>query len=387
MTSPPIDITGIGCISALGTTFRQNMGNLYRGFSRPGRPSRFSIDQPEDYPVFEVDDTQVKWPRVDRDYNRTTLLALAAAEEALEQAELSRQILRRKRVGVCIGTTVGNSLNNESFYAAVQAGETPDLREIKRYLHSNPAEVIAHELNICGPILTVANACSSGTDALGTAKSWLNNDLCDIVIAGGAEELSRISYIGFISLMIHATEMCKPFDAHRSGLNLGEGAAIMICEKDGRQRTKSSITGFGMGSDAYHLTAPHPKGLGLKLAIEQAMKDAEISFVSAINAHGTGTLDNDRVEMTVFDQLFSGVPYFSVKGYTGHTLGAAGAIEAAISIGCLKRGRLPASAGFSTADANHRSHPLTENTAFSGSALLSQSLAFGGNNSVIILER
>ncbi len=384
MPSCSIDITGIGCISALGATYKETMISLYKGLCSAALPTRFSIDQPEEFPVFEVDDEQVNWLKTTANYNRTTMLALAAVNDALEDAKISKNDLRTLRVGVCIGTTVGNSLNNEKFYSDVQVGQHPPLDEIKRYLLSNPAEVIANELQLNGPVLTVANACASGTDAIGIGQSWFNNDMCDVVIAGGAEELSRISYLGFISLMIHSTKICTPFDVNRNGLNLGEGAAILILEKDKPKKRKCSVLGYGMGCDAYHLTAPHPDGLGLKIAQKQAMSQAKLEAVDAINAHGTGTKDNDKVEMKVFDQIFPDVPYFSVKGCTGHTLGAAGAIEAVISIGCLEHAMLPVSTGFSELDEAHIHPPLQQNISFSGSTILSQSLAFGGNNSVVI---
>jgi 3-oxoacyl-[acyl-carrier-protein] synthase-1/3-oxoacyl-[acyl-carrier-protein] synthase II len=186
----------------------------------------------------------------------------------------------------------------------------------------------------------------------------------------------------------------KPFDRRRKGLNLGEGAAVLILESEDLRRQRSRparafVAGYGSACDAYHLTAPHPEGTGLKRALTEALAQsgtspAEIAFV---NAHGTGTPDNDRVESRVLAAVLPGVTFLSTKGYTGHTLGAAGAIEATFTVACLERGRVPANAGFAEADPELPVTPVREATAVSGRLALSQSLAFGGNNAVVVFER
>jgi 3-oxoacyl-(acyl-carrier-protein) synthase len=243
--------------------------------------------------------------------------------------------------------------------------------------------------------LTVVNACSSGTDALGVALSWLKADLCDIVIAGGADELSHIPYCGFGSLGILNPDLCAPFDQDRKGLNLGEGAGVMVIEKDAVARSRGVaadlfLAGYGSLADAYHLTAPSPDGVGLKASLRAALAEAGIGprDVSFVNAHGTGTHDNDLVEGKVLAELFGpSVTMLSTKGFTGHTLGAAGGLEAVFTAAGLRAGWLPASAGFMTPDEAIPVAPVREKTLVSGHYAVSTSLAFGGNNAAVVIGR
>ncbi len=389
--SLPVVVTGLGCLSGAGMNLNENLKNLFAGCRYPGAPIRFSTDHPVAYPVLELRDA-FKLP-LDEDqlvYARTGQLALAAALGALSAAGYEEASLRGRRVGVCIGTTVGCALNCDDFYRDYKAGKNPGMAIIERYLRSNPAAVIARQLKLNGPVQTVVNACSSGTDAIGLGASWLRSGACDIVISGGADELSRVTYAGFSSLMITDTEPCKPFDVNRKGLNLGEGAGIMILERADRvdkTRILGRVLGYGSACDAHHLTAPRPDGAGLKAALAEAFRTADVGAkqIAFVNAHGTGTPDNDRIEGRVLNEVLPGVPFLSTKGYTGHTLGAAGAIEAVYTLACLNRGEIPASIGFAELDPQIPVTPVTVNTPLGGHIGLSQSLAFGGNNAVLIL--
>jgi 3-oxoacyl-[acyl-carrier-protein] synthase-1/3-oxoacyl-[acyl-carrier-protein] synthase II len=390
----PVPITGLGCLCAAGQSLPECVEALFRGTRAPAPPTRFTRNHPIRHPVFEVT-ADLGSPRTGRgrgDLSRTSLLALAAAREALDDAGWTPAGLRRWRVGVCVGTTVGSAMNNEDFYRQYRAGGRPAMAAIDRFLGSNPAAALAREYGFSGPCQTVVNACSSGTDALGIAASWIRAGACDVVLAGGADELCRVTYNGFISLMITDDSPCRPFDRGRRGLNLGEGAALLVLEAEpvrkGRgRRARAALLGYGSACDAHHLTAPHPDGQGLKRALREALASAGASAdqVAFVNAHGTGTPDNDRVESRTLAELLPGVPFVSTKGYTGHTLGAAGAIEAAFTVACLERGRIPANAGFSEPDPELPARPVTEATAVAGSVALSQSLAFGGNNAVVVL--
>ncbi len=389
----PIAITGLGCLSGAGMNLRESLENLFLNQRNPRPPQRFSTDHPVSYPVLELrDEFELPLDQQETVYARTSQLALAAALEALHDAGWEAKDLRGKRVGVCLGTTVGCALNCDDFYRAYKEGKNPGMAVIERFLRSNPATVIARQLELDGPTQIVVNACSSGTDAIGIGASWLRAGACDIVIAGGADELARVTYAGFSSLMITDTEPCKPFDVNRKGLNLGEGAGLLVLEhKDVCQnkRVRGYVLGYGSACDAYHLTAPRPDGAGLKQAMNEAfatsgVKAEQISFV---NAHGTGTPDNDRVESRVLHEILPGVPFVSTKGYTGHTLGAAGGIEAVFTLACLQRGELPANIGFSDPDPELPTTPVTENTRIEGDLALSESLAFGGNNAVLILAK
>lgn len=389
MKPEKIAVSGIGCISALGDSLPACMQSLFGGVQNCGIPSKIVIDRPEQYPVFEVADYPSLSSFNSNILGRTAQLAIVAAGEAIEHAGCLVKELGRMRVGVCVGTTVGSSLNNEDFYREFKQGGTPEMTEMNRFFYSNPAEAVAREFGLNGPVQTIVNACSSGADAIGLAMSWLQMGLCDLVIAGGSDELSRISYLGFISLLISDSQGCKPFDKERKGLNLGEGAAMLLLSKqDVSEKSICHLAGYQSRCDAYHVTAPHPEGKGLRSALHSIMLQEEIcaTDISFINAHGTGTPDNDKVETQVLGELFSTVPYFSVKGGTGHTLGAAGAIEAAITAACLHRREIPGSIGFSNCDENALSLPIRRNMEISGDFALSQSLAFGGNNSVLLFK-
>lgn len=384
-------ITGLGCICAAGDSLETIMPALYSGKRRPAAPLAVKTGLDKISPVFEVYSDLAQGG----DASRTTLLALTAVKEAMSHARLDRSDIKGKRVGVVLGTTVGCTLNNEPFYRAYREKKNPDIRPVRSFLTNNPALFIADLYGCSGPAVTIANACSSGTDAVGLAKSWIENDICDIVIAGGTDELCRTTYIGFTSLLITSMEPCRPFDRNRKGLNLGEGAGIVIVESIESAGLRgvqvlAHVAGYGSSGDAHHPTAPHPEGMGLRRAIGIALSDAGTTLdeIAFINAHGTSTLDNDRVEGKVITDLFSkSIPVVSTKAYTGHTLGAAGGIEAVFTVMALHDGQLPATAGFEEPDQECGIIPTTGNIPVNGNAAISNSLAFGGNNSVLVFSK
>lgn len=230
---------------------------------------------------------------------------------------------------------------------------------------------------------------------MGVAMSWLKAGLCDAVVAGGADELSAIPTVGFYALGLTSPEPCRPFDRARKGLNLGEGAGIAILERTSSAARRGRAVdllaaGFGGASDGYHLTAPHPEGLGLELAVRAALREAEIApeEIDFINAHGTSTVENDRIEGRALARIFgAGVRAVSTKGYTGHALGAAGGIETVFAALALREGWIPPSIGFEARDEAIPFAPLTEVTPVVRRHALSTSLAFGGNNAALILAR
>ncbi len=388
----PVPITGIGCICSAGHTLDAAMASLFRGERNFGPPLRFRHPLTTECPVFAVADPFFRPERFTEPVRvRTVQLAFTAAAEALADAGLDRRSLMEKRVGVCIGTNVGGSISNQAIMGADEETPVPCLTPDERFRDTNPAVVMAREWGLSGPLQTIATACSAGTDAIGLGALWIQSGLCDIVLAGGADELYEITYNGFYSLMNSHDGPCRPFDRHRRGLNLGEGAAVLILESEtGRarrgRRSRGRVLGHGATSDAFHLTSPSPDGKGLRMAVGEAIRTAAVpaESIAFINAHGTGTPDNDRIEAELFNDEFPGTPFLSTKGYTGHTLGAAGAVEAAFTVACLERGRIPASAGFETPDPELPAHPASAPTAVRGPAALSETLAFGGNNSVLI---
>jgi len=383
-----VPVTGIGCLCAAGATIQEMTRTLFAGERRVTWHQMGS----HRHPVFQLDpgstpDGYLEGPEC----RRCGRLAVAAAGEALFCAGLTPALLQRRRVGVCVGTTVGSAMNNEAFYREFIAGRRPDVEPIRQYLQANPAAMVAEAFGLKGPRQTVANACSSGSVAIGEAASWIRSGVCDVAVAGGTDVLCNVIHAGFLSLMITDPEPCRPFDRDRRGLNLGEGSGMVVLESQSsaaqrRAPVLACLVGYGNASDAFHISSPDPAGRGLRRAVEQALAQAELEprDIAFINAHGTGTPENDRVEGRLFPELFPEVPFGSTKGLTGHTLGAAGGIEAAITIICLKEQRIPANVGFLVDDPEFPGRPVRTVTPIHGRYGLSDSVAFGGNNAVLV---
>jgi 3-oxoacyl-[acyl-carrier-protein] synthase-1/3-oxoacyl-[acyl-carrier-protein] synthase II len=389
----PVAITGMGCLCAAGLDLPSCIDFLFRGERHPVPPSRLTAAASPPYPVFEVSESFFDPDRFQRICRlRNSQMALMAVAEAIADAGWGRRVPGAERIGICIGSSVDQSIGNRALRRSVSPAENPFITPNQRFLMSNPAVHIAQEFQLSGPRQTIVNACAASADAIGLAAAWIRLGLCDAVITGGVDELYQVTYNGFISLMNCDLTPCKPFDAYRGGLNLGEGAAMMILESEERVRKRGKsprayLLGYGAASDAYHFTAPHPEGKGLRMAMTEALTagglaPADMAF---INAHGTGTPDNDRVEATLFHEMFPQVNFFSTKGYIGHTLGAAGAIDAVITVACLEQAKIPRSAGFSTPDPELPESPVSEVTPVSGHVAISNTLAFGGNNSALVL--
>jgi 3-oxoacyl-(acyl-carrier-protein) synthase len=391
MISSTVWIAGIGAVSAAGDNIRSTLDAFASGRRNPidALPFQSTVA----CPTFQV---SADLPTLPDRFNssRTLRLAMHAASEALANAGLEG-VGPPMRVGVCLGTTVACQLNSVEFYDSYRRGAEPNLDPVRNYLQTNLAAAVAKLLDARGPRMTVVNACSSGTDAIGTAATWIRAGLCDIAIAGGADELHRVPLAGFWSLGVMSAQPCAPFDRDRSGLNLGEGAGIVVLESDAHARARGrkngfAVAGFGMACDGHHLTAPHPEGRGLHSAIRTALDQAGIAppQIAFINAHGTATLDNDKAEGKVLGHIFGGdVKFLSTKGYTGHTLGAAGGLEAVFTLLGLHEGWVPPSAGFENPADDIPVSPLHSAAAVSGQFALSTSLAFGGNNAALIIGR
>jgi 3-oxoacyl-(acyl-carrier-protein) synthase len=389
MPAPDFAITGLGAISAAGSNTAETLQS-FAGNQRNGHlPTLFETSL--GYPAFEVVNLPFQTPNTMRSLN----LALCALQEALEQAKLENGF-GDLRVGICLGTTVASQLNDTDFYRQFRAQGSAPLGSVERYLNSNLAGALSKFLKIRATCCTtIVNACSSGTDAIGAGLSWLRNNYCDLVIAGGADELNRVPYDGFGALSVVSKSLCAPFDRNRCGLNLGEGAGIVILEKvsgalDRGVKPTLFLNGYGLCADAYHLTAPRPDGSGLQQALAQALGQAEITpgEIAFVNAHGTATKDNDYVEGKTLARVFGNqVKFLSTKGFTGHTLGAAGGLEAVFTCLALREGWIPASAGFSELDPEIGIAPVNQKTKISGKYAVSTSLAFGGNNSALVISR
>jgi len=384
-------ITGMGAISAAGA----DVPSTLKGFAQGSRNHCATLPFVSNLhcPTFQAP-RNLSCPAPWDHSSRTLQLAGVAVREALADAGLT-EFHPHVRVGVCLGTTVASQLNSLPFYDAYRRMGEPSLQPVYDFLGANLSQTVAERLNLRGPRMTVVNACSSGTDALGIAASWIRAGLCDVAIAGGADELNQVPLAGFWSLGVVSTRPCAPFDGNRCGLNLGEGAGVVVLESADHVQARGikptiEFAGFGAGCDAYHITAPHPQGRGLRGTIQSALAQADITpaEVAFVNAHGTATVDNDRVEGTVLASIFgNGLPILSTKGYTGHTLGAAGGLEAVFTVLGLREEWIPGCAGFTTQAQDIPIAPVRQTTQVRGEYALSTSLAFAGNNAAALFRR
>lgn len=382
-------IVGCGCISNAGDGCAETLDGLYRPGKAPDLPAEW-IGTSLKIPLFELKQFRVYEP------SRTIALLEHAIDEALADTPVPLDILRKCRVGLAVGTTVACQLNNIPFYAKLRKNEVDSLEPVKRYFHLNSADHLQKKYGIQGPVSVVSNACASGADAAVLAALWIESGRCDVAIAAGADELNRVPIAGFHALGVASSEPCRPFDADRAGLNLGEGAGAVVmmsaefCRRliPSARRSRWYLAGCGQGGDAYHITSPHTDGRGLERAIRQALSRAGIppEEIAFLNAHGTGTVNNDACEAAVFSRLFGPeVRYLSTKGMTGHTLGAAGILELIFTLLMLRAKRLPASPGLRRKGDDIPAAPVSEPSRIAGRFAMSTSLAFGGCNTALIV--
>ena len=334
--------------------------------------------------------------------SRSDCMAMAATLEALSEAGLDPfpEELAAD-TGVVIGGGAGGMLECEPVFARyleTGAGRMPG-SPFAAFSCASSADHIATHLNLMGPKTTFMTACSSGATAIGYAADLVRQKAAQVVICGGTEPLCRITYSAFNALQAVDPDYCRPFDRHRRGMSLGEGAGILILESldhaAGRDaRIYGEILGCGISCDANHMTAPDPEATGAVQAMTAALADAGISpdEVDYINAHGTATPANDTMEIRGINTVFGGrarrIPVSSTKSMIGHTLGAAGAIEALACILAIERGFLPPTIHHETPDeACDLDVVPGRSRAAAPDIVLSNSFAFGGNNTCLVLGR
>jgi 3-oxoacyl-(acyl-carrier-protein) synthase len=371
-------VTGIGAVCA-GAGNVQELRDLLAAPRRVfQRPTAFPANGASaELPVAEVagfDDPAAELPRTHR-------IALQAAREAVARGGTPDAIV--------VGTTTGGILTTE---AALESGTT-DPRAYRFHGLGTVGQTLADAFAVAGPVITVSTACSSAAVALSVAQAILRAGLARRVLAGGVDSLSRLTFHGFRELQLVAPGGCKPLDLNRNGMTVGEGAGFLVLESrpaDGA-RILAELGGTGLSCDAYHATSPHPEGAGAVLAMRRALADAGLApaAISYVNLHGTGTPDNDAAEARALKQVF-GEPLpalSSIKGLTGHTLAAAGGIEAVASVLAIENELVPGNTGLVTGDPKLGLAPVVEPTRAPLTAVLSNSFGFGGNNACLILTK
>jgi 3-oxoacyl-(acyl-carrier-protein) synthase len=389
-----IRITGIGVVSAIGLTTEENLLSLKSGKSGIG-PIRY-LNEPRELLVGEVKSSNedlIESLRVsNKNISRTSLLGLAAARQAWGVTTHDSGI----KTGIISATSVGGMDRSEIFYKDYLSENNPDFRLLLSHDSGNTTERIAKELGISGYINTLSTACSSGVNAIMLGARLLQQGKLDRVLVGGADALTRFTISGFRSLMIYDDAWCRPFDESRTGLNLGEGAGFLLLENEksiarSGNETLCYVNGWANAADAYHQTASSPDGKGATMAIEKAIKVAGLAVgdISYVNAHGTGTKNNDLSESVALKNVFGEkVPVFSsTKPFTGHTLAAAGAIESVFSVLSVRHNLIYPNLNFKTAIEETGLVPATSLITDSEiNAVLSNSFGFGGNNSSIVFS-
>jgi 3-oxoacyl-[acyl-carrier-protein] synthase-1 len=292
------------------------------------------------------------------------------------------------RVGVVVGTSTGGIASTEDAYTHYcKHGRMPsdfDL-DLRHSMHAI-LDVIRARTGITGPAYVVSTACSSSGKVFGAAERLLEAGLVDAVLVGGVDSLCQLTLRGFHALEVLSPTPCRPFSRDRDGINIGEGGALLLLEREGDGVAR--LLGVGESSDAHHMSAPHPEGAGARAAMEEALQRAGVSpkDVTHVNAHATGTRQNDSTEAhAIATVLGSEVPVVATKGYTGHTLGAAGAMEAVLSIVAMEHRFIPASLGSDVPDPELPIAVNCERRPLHSRVVLSNSFAFGGNNVAVLL--
>ncbi len=331
MRTPRIFLNDLGIVCALGRGKAAVAARLLDGDTSgmvetdaysPGRPLTLGV-VPGDLPPIPT--------QAPEHQSRNNQLLLEALREIRPALDAVAARVSPHRIGVVVGTsTSGMAEGERAIQSLLTAGSAPGTFHYGQQELGSPALFLADALGVDGPAYTVSTACSSGAKVLASALRLLRAGICDAVLAGGGDTLCRFTVAGFTALEAVSPQRCNPFSVNRAGVNIGEGAALFLVS---REPGPVALLGVGESSDGYHISAPDPTGRGVRLALEEALRDADMAprDVDYLNLHGTATQQNDAMEAKVVHELFGGeLPCSSTKPLTGHTLGAAGAIEAGL---------------------------------------------------------
>ena len=395
-TIDPVAITAYSSISACGLGNDALYQALRNNLTALGDLSLLEI--PFSTPVGEI---RVDLPEIRAElevYNsrnsRVALAALNNPQDGLREAVIAAKAqYGAERIGVVLGTSTSGLFETESAYEKLlEQGRMPDdFHFLTRHAYQATPRFLQLELGLKGPCFAISTACSSGAKAIAAGQRLINNQVCDAVLVGGADTLCRLTLRGFKSLELVTADFCRPMDRERNGINIGEGAGLLLLEKpDQRLRHRPYVLSIGESSDAYHMSSPHPEGLGASLAMRNALDLAGLKpeAIDYLNLHATATPINDRVEAKAVYNVFADhVPCSATKGITGHTLGAAGAIEAIVALLALQHQFIPGSWGLQNTDADCQCHVLSDPLPDQAlQTVMSNSFGFGGNNASMIFS-
>jgi 3-oxoacyl-[acyl-carrier-protein] synthase II len=380
----------VGVISPLGGGVQETRAALEAGRDCVTAVTEFDVSRCRAKTAGQVQETDGPGDRQSRRLHKSSRLMIAAATEAHRaDPDFTPELM-------IIGTTSGGMSFGQAFFRdQMEGGRSP--QRAAWLANYSPQKAVLDAQVACGfsaPSQIIANACASGSNAIGHAFALIRAGQHERILCGGYDAISELVFVGFDTLQASTAEKIRPFDKGRTGLVLGEGAAILALEEWESARRRGAeilaeVTGYGISTDNHHLTQPHPSGIGPRLAMERALESAQLTpeRVDYINAHGTATAFNDATEGTAIAQLFgSRVPVSSTKSMMGHSLGGAGAIEAVFSVLALRHSFLPPNINYTDADP---AWPLdivaNEAREAKVSCIVSNSFGFGGTNASIVL--
>jgi len=399
-----IAITGLGVLSPVGSgagEFWQKLiaGTVGVGPIRAFDTSMFDTHIGGEVPAF--DPTHYFHVLDPATCGRTTQLGVAAARMAVDDAEVLSAGYALERIGVCMGTTMGNaSIVEDDNTRRIHGGPALASSLISHYVETYITAAIAQELDLAGPCHVIPTACAAGNYAIGWGMDMIRDGLIDVAIVGGADAMSRGCFAVFHRLGgIANGGVCRPFDRNRTGMLVSEGAGVLVLEDYDRAVERGAniyaeLLGYGLACDAHHPTAPHPDGIGAQASMQRALQETSLEpeAISYISAHGTGTRANDSSESLAVSKVFGSrvnqVPASSIKSMLGHTMGAASAIEAVACALAISSGMIPPTVNYQERD------PECLQAVVPNQALvhpvevaMSNSFAFGGNIATIVMRR
>lgn len=380
-TDRPLLVTGYGMLSALGRDRDAHVDALAAGRTGLG-PCPIDVDFETAVGAVhgELDELP---PSLQPWSTRLARMAQTLLQQLDEPLARARERWRKERIAVLLGTSTAGAETTEVAYRQFVAGGAfpPDYDFQRQHTFGAVLSVVRQLSGAAGPSWMASTACTSSGKTFATARRLIEADLIDAAIVGGLDTLCTMTLTGFHSLQALDSAPCRPFRENRNGISIGEGGAFALVERDGDARVL--IEGIGETSDAYHISAPHPEGLGAQAAMREALRRAgrRPDEIDHVNAHGTGTRLNDSAEANAIREVLgTDVPCVSTKAYTGHTLGAAAALEFAFSALAIETGCLPPAIGDGAVDPAIDLHIPTTKTTGTFQRVLSNSFAFGGNN-------
>lgn len=391
--TPPI-FSAYTVVSALGSGSAATVRSLEQGRSGLRRNDFMGMDavgyigRADGIESFELPS------RLARFACRNNRLAVAAsqADGFAAAVAAARDRYGPDRIAVILGTsTSGIEEAEQAYRRRDSAGKLPaDFSFRETHDLYSPALLLREMFEVSGPALVISTACSSSANALAAAAQWLEAGLVDAVVAGGVDSLCLTTLRGFQALELISAEPCQPCGAARGGISIGEAAAFVLLERATSDVASGAIglLGYGCSNDAHHMSTPHPEGLGARLAMTRALEQAALApdAIDYVNLHGTGTQFNDAVEDMAVHAIFGArTPCSSTKGWSGHSLGSAGALEAVIAALCIREGLLPGCINLTSLDPQLRCNVITETQRGPIRRILSNSFGFGGNNCSLII--